>query len=153
MNWMISPSRNAPCPCGSGVKYKKCCLAKGVLQLPRAVSPPNRVAPAVNREQPMTYAIENLSEQELVELNHRVVERLRLLRQNRSQNQMLHFSVGERVCFDGPDGNVVTGVVERFNKKTVTIVSGDPHAHWRVHPGFLRKLQDAGTPVLRILKD
>ena len=21
-------SRNAPCPCGSGKKYKKCCLAK-----------------------------------------------------------------------------------------------------------------------------
>jgi hypothetical protein len=23
------PSRNAPCPCGSGKKYKHCCLAKG----------------------------------------------------------------------------------------------------------------------------
>jgi uncharacterized protein YchJ len=22
--------RNNPCPCGSGVKYKKCCLNKGV---------------------------------------------------------------------------------------------------------------------------
>lgn len=22
-------SRNAPCPCGSGKKYKKCCLSKG----------------------------------------------------------------------------------------------------------------------------
>lgn len=22
--------RNAPCPCGSGKKYKKCCLNKGV---------------------------------------------------------------------------------------------------------------------------
>ena len=21
-----TPGRNAPCPCGSGVKYKKCCL-------------------------------------------------------------------------------------------------------------------------------
>ncbi len=25
---MPAPSRNAPCPCGSGKKYKKCCLAK-----------------------------------------------------------------------------------------------------------------------------
>jgi tetratricopeptide (TPR) repeat protein len=24
---MAKPSRNAPCPCGSGKKYKKCCLA------------------------------------------------------------------------------------------------------------------------------
>ncbi len=25
---MRAPSRNAPCPCGSGVKYKKCCLPR-----------------------------------------------------------------------------------------------------------------------------
>lgn len=24
---MVKPGRNAPCPCGSGNKYKKCCLA------------------------------------------------------------------------------------------------------------------------------
>jgi hypothetical protein len=23
------PSRNAPCPCGSGKKYKQCCMRKG----------------------------------------------------------------------------------------------------------------------------
>ena len=22
------PSRNEPCPCGSGIKYKRCCLAR-----------------------------------------------------------------------------------------------------------------------------
>lgn len=26
---MTNPPRNAPCPCGSGKKYKKCCLLKG----------------------------------------------------------------------------------------------------------------------------
>lgn len=25
---MVKPGRNAPCPCGSGTKYKKCCLPK-----------------------------------------------------------------------------------------------------------------------------
>jgi tetratricopeptide (TPR) repeat protein len=25
---MVGPERNQPCPCGSGKKYKKCCLAK-----------------------------------------------------------------------------------------------------------------------------
>ena len=24
---MVKPGRNDPCPCGSGKKYKKCCLA------------------------------------------------------------------------------------------------------------------------------
>ncbi len=27
---MLEPDRNDPCPCGSGKKYKKCCLAKSV---------------------------------------------------------------------------------------------------------------------------
>jgi hypothetical protein len=30
---MPPPSRNAPCPCGSGKKYKKCCLAKETVVL------------------------------------------------------------------------------------------------------------------------
>jgi hypothetical protein len=25
----MNPGRNDPCPCGSGKKYKKCCLPKG----------------------------------------------------------------------------------------------------------------------------
>jgi len=25
---MADPERNAPCPCGSGLKFKKCCLLK-----------------------------------------------------------------------------------------------------------------------------
>jgi uncharacterized protein YchJ len=29
--------RNDPCPCGSGVKYKKCCLSKGMPNIPRIV--------------------------------------------------------------------------------------------------------------------
>jgi len=27
-NQIDVPSKNAPCPCGSGVKYKKCCMNK-----------------------------------------------------------------------------------------------------------------------------
>ncbi len=33
-----APSRNAPCPCGSGRKYKHCCLTLGAVQ-PAAVAP------------------------------------------------------------------------------------------------------------------
>ncbi|MGW8325460.1 MAG: SEC-C metal-binding domain-containing protein, partial [Desulfobacterales bacterium] len=25
---MFKSGRNAPCPCGSGLKYKKCCMGK-----------------------------------------------------------------------------------------------------------------------------
>lgn len=30
----MEPSKNAPCPCGSGKKYKRCCLLKGGIVLP-----------------------------------------------------------------------------------------------------------------------
>ena len=32
---MTPPTRNGPCPCGSGVKYKKCCLPKQPASPPR----------------------------------------------------------------------------------------------------------------------
>ena len=35
-------SRNAPCPCGSGKKYKKCCLAKDEAARRRSLSPKAR---------------------------------------------------------------------------------------------------------------
>ncbi len=31
------PGRNDPCPCGSGKKYKKCCLARHEVQAPKAL--------------------------------------------------------------------------------------------------------------------
>ncbi len=41
--------------------------------------------------------IDRLSEAELVDLNHRVVERLRFLQQMRAHTEMLEFSIGDRV--------------------------------------------------------
>jgi hypothetical protein len=39
----IVPSRNGPCPCGSTIKYKKCCLAKDEAAQ-RALAPPPQPA-------------------------------------------------------------------------------------------------------------
>ncbi len=35
----MAPSRNAPCPCGSGKKYKRCCLASGEYEVEGAAAP------------------------------------------------------------------------------------------------------------------
>ena len=45
--------------------------------------------------------IDALSEDELIELNHKVVARLRFLSQMRSHSAMLDFRVGERVLVTG----------------------------------------------------
>ena len=51
----------------------------------------------------MKIDIDRLSEAELIDLNHRIVERLRFLSQMRAHSQMLDFKIGERVTFH-PDG-------------------------------------------------
>lgn len=82
--------------------------------------------------------IDQLTEAELTDLNHRVVERLRFLSQMHAHAQMLEFKIGDRVTFH-PDGRPpVTGMLTRYNKKTVTVITNDGQ-HWNVAPGFLRK--------------
>ncbi len=87
--------------------------------------------------------IDSLSEEELIELNHKVVARLRFLSQMRSHSTMLDFRIGERVKFR-PDGSPeVTGTLTRYNKKTVTIIT-DSGQHWNVAPGLLSRV-DSGS--------
>ena len=47
----------------------------------------------------MKIDIDKLSEEELIDLNHRIVERLRFLSQMRAHSQMLDFKIGDRVTF------------------------------------------------------
>ncbi|MFQ5684474.1 MAG: hypothetical protein ACE5HC_14530 [Candidatus Binatia bacterium] len=82
--------------------------------------------------------IDKLSEAELVDLNHRIVERLRFLSQMRAHSQMLDFRIGERVTFHAEGHPVLVGIVTRYNRKTVTVIT-DAGQHWNVAPGLLRK--------------
>lgn len=89
----------------------------------------------------MKIDITQLSEQELVALNRQVVERLRFLQQMRVHARMLDFNVGDRVSFS-PDGRpTLFGVLVRYNKKTVTVIT-EGGEHWNVAPGLLRKVED-----------
>ncbi len=84
--------------------------------------------------------IDRLTEAELTQLNRRIVERLRFLQQMRSHARMLDFNVGDRVQFQ-PDGHpVLSGVIIRYNRKTVTVVT-DSHGQWRVSPHLLRRAE------------
>jgi hypothetical protein len=51
----------------------------------------------------VTINIDELSEAELIDLNHKIVERLRFLSQMRGHSQMLDYKIGERVTFH-PEG-------------------------------------------------
>lgn len=89
----------------------------------------------------MNIDIDKLSEQELIALNRIIVERLRFLQQARAHSKMLAFHVGDRVSFQ-PDGRpVLFGVLTRYNKKTVTVIT-ETGEHWNVAPGLLRLVED-----------
>jgi hypothetical protein len=106
----------------------------------------------------MSIDIDQLSESELVDLNHRIVARLRFLREVRAHSSMLEFRIGERVAFR-PDGRpLVTGMITRYNKKTVSIVTDDGQ-RWNVAPQLLRKaaLREPGAArkgnVITLVRD
>ena len=88
----------------------------------------------------MAIDIDQLTEAELIDLNRRIVERLRLLHQMRAHATMLKFSIGDRVTFDTEDGRTVVDALVRYNKKTVSVVTDDGH-RWNVSPRFLRPVE------------
>ena len=46
-----------------------------------------------------------------------------------AHQSMLQFSVGGRVRCDTPDGRWISGILTRYNEKTVTVLAEDGH-HW-----------------------
>lgn len=102
----------------------------------------------------MKIDIDGLSEDELIELNHKVVARLRFLGEMRSHAAMLDFRIGEKVRFR-PDGHPeLTGTITKYNKRTVTVIT-DGGQHWNVSPGLLKKAAAAqqgtsGSAVVQI---
>jgi hypothetical protein len=88
----------------------------------------------------MPIDIDKLTEAELIDLNHRVVERLKFLSQMRAHAHMLDFSIGETVSFQ-PDGHpLLTGIIAKYNRKSVTVITENGQ-RWNVAPAFLRKVQ------------
>jgi hypothetical protein len=90
-------------------------------------------------EATMRIDIDRLTEAELIDLNNRIVERLRFLQQTRSHKRMLEFKIGDRVSFQPEGHRMVVGVLTRYNKKTVTVITGDGQ-RWNVAPQFIQRV-------------
>jgi hypothetical protein len=101
----------------------------------------------------MSIDLTRLSERELVDLNRRIVERLRLMRSARQLVELARFTVGMRVEFTADDGRALQGEITRLNRKTATVCCAGS-GHWRVSPSLLRPATtvDASPPsALRVL--
>jgi hypothetical protein len=84
--------------------------------------------------------IDQLTEAELIDLNHRIVARLKFLQQMRAHASMLQFSLGERITFQPEGQPVLFGIITKYNRKSVTVIT-EGGQHWTVAPSFLRKLK------------
>lgn len=97
----------------------------------------------------MSIPIDHLTEAQLIDLNRRIVERLKFLAQMRAHAHMLDFGVGDRVSFQPPGRPTQFGILTRYNKKTVTVITEDG-GHWNVAPQLLSRVVDvAAAPVSR----
>lgn len=85
------------------------------------------------------------TEAELVELNHRIVERIRALRHMRLRSTMTEFQIGDRVSFQPECGHEVVGTIVRLNRKSVTVAAADG-VHWRVTPMLLKRVETDHRP-------
>jgi hypothetical protein len=86
----------------------------------------------------MKIDIDKLNEAELIDLNNRVVARLKFLSQMRAHAHMLDFCVGEKESFQ-PDGQpLMHGIIAKYNRKSVTVITENGQ-QWRVAPVFLQR--------------
>jgi hypothetical protein len=96
----------------------------------------------------MRIDIDGLTEAELIDLNHRIVERLKFLNHMRAHAQMLEFRIGDRVSFQPEGRPVQVGMLTRYNKKTVTVIT-EGGEHWNVAPGLLRRVNNTQSAANR----
>jgi hypothetical protein len=64
----------------------------------------------------MKVDIDEVSEAELIDLNHRIVGRLRFLSQMCAHSQILDYKIGERVTFHPAGHPPPVGIVTRYNR-------------------------------------
>jgi hypothetical protein len=92
-----------------------------------------------------------LSEDELIQLNRRIVERLQLMRSAKSLTELARFSVGMIVEFDTDDGRTISGTA-CLNQRTATVVTTS--GRWRVSPSLMRTASAphaSSTPAPRVV--
>jgi len=95
----------------------------------------------------MKIDIDRLTEDQLIDLNNRIVQRLRFLEQMRAHTQMLEFKIGDRVMFNPDNRGPVTGMLTRYNKKTVTIIT-ESGQKWTVSPMLISKVVTPATDTI-----
>ena len=88
----------------------------------------------------MSVDLDRMTYEELLDLNHRVVARLKMLDSMQAHHEMMSFHLGARVSFESQQGRMI-GKVVKFNRKTVTVITEEGR-RWNVSPHLLSPVTD-----------
>jgi len=95
--------------------------------------------------------IDHLTPAELIDLNRRIVERLKRMDSMRQQHQMMAFHIGQRVLFITKEADIIYGNILKLNQKTVSVMAEDG-TRWKVSPSLLRPISAKDiTPMTNLL--
>ncbi len=89
----------------------------------------------------MEIDIDSMNYDELVELNHKIVEKLKFLDSMDTHKKMMQFNPGDQVCFEPSGRGKQFGTLVKYNQKTVTVIT-ESGQKWNVSPHLLRKVKN-----------
>lgn len=98
----------------------------------------------------MTIELDELSYDELLDLNDRIIERLKILDAADALNAMMKFNVGAKVCFDSTKHGMQVGTLIKFNQKTVAVLT-DEGRRWKVSPQILSPIVKEATDGINVI--
>jgi hypothetical protein len=94
----------------------------------------------------MNIDIESLTYNELINLNRKIIERLKFLDSFHTHKEMMLFNLGDNVSFEHPAHGLTFGTLIKFNKKTVTVVT-ESQQRWNVSPRLLKKIKNSNNNI------
>lgn len=93
----------------------------------------------------MDIDIDNLTCDELLDLNDRILARLKQLDAADTIDAMTKLTMGSKVCFDSGKQGMQVGILIKFNQRTVTVLTED-RRRWKVSPQLLSPvIEDKGS--------
>lgn len=98
----------------------------------------------------MNIELNELSYDELLDLNERIIERLKILDATDALNAMMKFNVGAKVCFDSTRHGMQVGILIKFNQKTVTVLT-DEGRQWKVSPQMLSPIVEEAAAGINVI--
>ena len=100
----------------------------------------------------MSVNIENLTVQELIELNGQIINRIKELRKQEQVRAVSQFRLGDVVSFTHKYNQKIIGLILSVRKTKISILTED-NEQWTVSPGLLSPEEAPSKKLLKLLEE